>query len=75
MKRAVTYFILSAICTIGALADGLRFSHGPYLQNVTTDEATIFFTTNARTFSWVEIESEEWNTPRQYFNTEAGLVQ
>ncbi len=75
MKRAVTYFILSATCTIGALADGLRFSHGPYLQNVTTDEATIFFTTNERTFSWVEIESEEWNTPRRYFNTEAGLVQ
>lgn len=42
---------------MGAVAQSaFRVNHGPYLQEVTQDGATMVFTTSAKAFSWIELK-------------------
>jgi acid phosphatase type 7 len=59
IKKNLIFIIPFLIVTAGTLAQNdsekFRYSHGPYLQEVTETGATIIFTTNKPAFSWVEV--------------------
>ena len=56
MKKTILSLLLGA-CTLASLAQGtFRLAHGPYLQEVTTDGATVVFLTSDKAFSWVELK-------------------
>ena len=58
-----------------SVADGFRFNHGPYLQNLSSNEVTLFFTTSSRAFSWVEVKGDGWEKTRCFYTVNDGLVQ
>ena len=58
-----------------SVADDFRFNHGPYLQNLGSNEVTLFFTTSARAFSWVEVKGDGWEKPKCFYTVNDGLVQ
>ncbi len=52
------------------------FNHGPYIQGLTENEATIFFTTSSKGFSWVEARrkgSDE--SARRFVTVRDGLIE
>ena len=72
--RSIALTIIALLGYTIALADGFGIEHGPYLQNVTEDKATVFFTTSSPSFAWIEVESDGWVEPRRFANSEAGLL-
>lgn len=52
-----------------------QLSHGPYLQEVTTEGATIVFQTSQRAFSWVELKTSggNGNEPSRWYSSKDGL--
>jgi predicted phosphodiesterase len=50
--------VLVTACITVSLNSCISISHGPYLQNVGADEATIVWTTNKRAISWIELTSD-----------------
>lgn len=79
---ALTIFTLLTVivCSTEAKADGekpMHFTCLPYLQNVSTDEATIIWATDRDAVSWVEIAPDDdthfYATERpKYFSTTLG---
>ena len=63
MKRYLLTFLLGGLSLGLAAQQKFELSHGPYLQEVTGDAATIVFQTSARAFSWVEVK------PHNTFNS------
>ncbi len=56
MKRILLLFCMSVL-TLSMIAQSkLQISHGPYLQEVTEDGATIVFLTSEKSFSWIELK-------------------
>lgn len=56
MKKTLLSFFVSAL-TLSAIAQSkLQIAHGPYLQEVTQDGATVVFLTSEKSFSWVELK-------------------
>lgn len=53
MKRKITIFTL--LIPLFLAAQEIKIENGPYLQNVTENEATIIWTTNNTAVSWVEV--------------------
>ena len=58
-NRYIALLIAVAWGAVSALADGIRITHGPYLQNVTETEATIVWTTNRMSVGWVETAPDD----------------
>lgn len=56
MKKIVLSIFLSVCTLITNAQDTFKLAHGPYLQEVTNDGATIVFLTSAKAFSWVELK-------------------
>lgn len=71
MKKAIINIML-LICTMAATAQEFKFNHGPYLQNMTNDEVTVYFTTNKEAFSWVEVTGDRWTKPQRFATMFAG---
>ncbi|MDE6217131.1 MAG: metallophosphoesterase [Bacteroides sp.] len=56
MKKILLSLLMSS-SFLGASAQSLfKVNHGPYLQEVTRDGATIVFTTSQKAFSWIELK-------------------
>lgn len=74
LKRIILsmFFVGNVIFSV---ADGFRFNHGPYLQDMRCNEVTLFFTTSAKAFSWVEVKSDGWSEPKRFYTVNDGLVQ
>ena len=71
MKKAIINIML-LICTVAATAQEFKFNHGPYLQNMGSDEVTVYFTTNKEAFSWVEVTGDRWTKPQKFATMFAG---
>lgn len=57
MKKQILLFIFCGLLSLHMVAqDRFRLAHGPYLQEVTTDKATVVFQTSGKAFSWVEVK-------------------
>lgn len=72
MKKAIINIML-LICTVAATAQEFKFNHGPYLQNMGSDEVTVYFTTTKEAFSWVEVTGDRWTKPQRFATEFAGL--
>lgn len=59
MKQYLLTFLLGGLSLGLAAQQKFELSHGPYLQEVTGDAATIVFQTSAKAFSWVEVKPHE----------------
>lgn len=58
MKKLILSAMMSGT-VIGALAQSaFKVNHGPYLQEVTREGATVVFTTSEKAFSWVELKEQ-----------------
>lgn len=73
MKRIIFCFLALSFAHI-LRADDFRFGHGPYLQCMETNEVTVFFTTNKKAFSWVELDMGDGSAPKRFYTTTDGLV-
>ena len=73
--RSIVFTIIALMGYTIALADGFRIEHGPYLQNVTEEKASLFFTTSAPSFAWVEVDADGWESPRRFAQSEGGLLE
>ncbi len=52
------------------------FNHGPYIQGLTEGEATIFFTTSSKGFSWVEARKKGSDeSARRFVTARDGLIE
>lgn len=61
VKKSLLFLALSAACALSAGA--VEIIHGPYLQNLGSDFATIVWITDSSTVGWVEIapdDGSEW---------------
>lgn len=56
MKRTLLSALLGCCLTGAAAQPDFAVNHGPYLQEVTQDGATVVFTTNRKSFSWIELK-------------------
>ena len=56
MKKTLFTFLAAAFSLSLAAQEKFGLSHGPYLQEVTTDKATVVFQTSGKAFSWVEVK-------------------
>lgn len=60
MKRHLATFLLILICSLmSAQEENIAILHGPYLQNVNSDEATIVWVSNLPSVGWVEIAPDD----------------
>ena len=64
--------IMLFICALAANAQDFAFNHGPYLQNMGSDEVTVYFTTSKEAFSWVEVTGGKWTKPQRFATMFAG---
>ena len=54
MKKFLLSILMGCSLLEAAAQTAFTVNHGPYLQEVTQDGATIVFTTSRKAFSWVE---------------------
>lgn len=79
-KQKIAVLLVGFMTSVVAFADGIRITHGPYLQNVTETEATIVWTTNRMSVGWVETApadgSNFYSVERaRYFDSNIGIKQ
>ena len=55
MKLKVYIILFILILPVAIFAQDIKISHGPYIQSLGEDEATIVWTTDTEAVSWVEI--------------------
>ena len=79
MKKTVVIasVLVAVFLTAGialSLSSCISITHGPYLQNVSANEATIVWTTNRRAISWVELTPSVEGTeqPERFFAAKNG---
>ena len=65
MKRTFFGIVALLLCTLAGAQD-FSFNHGPYLQNMSSDEVTVYFTTSKEAFSWVEVIGDKWTKPQRF---------
>ena len=61
-RNYLSYMYVVVLLTISfqqVNGQGLGINHGPYIQNLTTREVTIVWTTTADCISWVEYYEED----------------
>lgn len=74
MKQFISLFCVMLLALGAAAQKPFEFAHGPYLQEVTTDGATLVFLTSAKAFAWVELKAKGANAvPERYYNATNGL--
>lgn len=71
MKKSILTIFLAGFALI--VHAQFRLSHGPYLQDVTTDGATFVFTTSANAFSAIELREGEESDSRICHQSRHGL--
>ena len=71
MKKTLFGIIALLFCTL-ASAQEFKINHGPYLQNMGSDEVTVYFTTSKEAFSWVEVTGDKWTKPQRFATMFAG---
>ncbi|MBQ3121348.1 MAG: fibronectin type III domain-containing protein, partial [Bacteroidaceae bacterium] len=71
MKKTLFGIIALLFCTL-ASAQEFKINHGPYLQNMGSDEVTVYFTTSKEAFSWVEVIGDKWTKPQRFATMFAG---
>ena len=71
MNKGIIGIVLF-ICALAANAQDFAFNHGPYLQNMGSDEVTVYFTTSKEAFSWVEVTGGKWTKPQRFATMFAG---
>ena len=52
-----------------------NFNHGPYLQALTENEVTVFFTTSAKGFSHIELRQTENDSITKHYTYIDGLIE
>ena len=57
MKKLLLFIFLSCFAWSMAAQKEFHLSHGPYLQEVTGDGATVVFLTSGNSFSCVQLKS------------------
>ena len=72
MKTKLICCVMLLLCTMAASAQKLSFNQGPYLQNMGSDEVTIYFTTSTEAYSWVEVIGDKWTKPQRFATVFAG---
>lgn len=77
MLRNTLFMIgLMSILSLAVLAQQgdstFSISHGPYLQEVTSAGATVLFTSNKPSYSWVQVSDEKGNS-HDYFTVVQGM--
>lgn len=70
MKHKLLFVMLLLFAT--AEAENFTFNHGPYLQNMKSDEVTVYFTTSHEAFSWIEVVGDKWIKPQRFSTVMAG---
>ncbi|MDR2042518.1 MAG: metallophosphoesterase family protein [Tannerella sp.] len=55
MKKKVSMAMVFGLVSLWASAQGIRITHGPYLQAVGEKEVTVVWTTDVDAVSWVEL--------------------
>lgn len=78
VMKKILLFMLMACSLLGASAQStFKVNHGPYLQEVTQDGATIVFTTSRKAFSWVELKPHgaAEGEAVKHFNSKDGLKE
>lgn len=75
LNRTFIFLLLTLGGALCAVAEDFRFNHGPYLQNVSSEGAVVYFTTSEKAFSWVEVVCDEWEEPKRFYSCDAGLLQ
>ncbi|WP_148371435.1 FN3 domain-containing metallophosphoesterase family protein [Bacteroides bouchesdurhonensis] len=76
LKRFTLAFILIIGLTYSLSAkqaEDFKISHGPYLQEVTTDGVSFIFTTSLPAFSCIELRKQGETQTKKYRHTEYGL--
>jgi len=76
MKKTITILVMMVFFAFGAKA--VNIIHGPYLQNVTENEATIVWISDSTTVGWVELTpfdgSHFYEVERpKYFDSRSGI--
>lgn len=61
MKSILLSILISGLTLNLTAQTKFQLSHGPYLQEVTTEGATIVFQTSHKAFSWVEVKPADGN--------------
>lgn len=56
MKKILFSIFMSGLALSLTAQSKFQLSHGPYLQEVATDGATVVFQTSGKAFSWVEVK-------------------
>jgi predicted phosphodiesterase len=67
--------ITSWILIAASLTSCIGIKHGPYLQNLSADEATVVWTTNRKALSWVELTPDAGGQvqPEVFFASKDGI--
>lgn len=66
MKKSFILLLLTLSLLAPVQAQSYRFTHGPYLQELTGNSVTVVFTTNGKGISWVETLTPQGDTLRSY---------
>ncbi len=77
MKLKPVFLFASLFLSVNLFAQEINISHGPYIQAMATNEATIVWTTDTDAVSWVEIAPAGTNSfygreHPQYYQTKNG---
>ncbi|MDR1780599.1 MAG: metallophosphoesterase [Tannerella sp.] len=59
MKKVNVLILCFLLMCCGSVVAQIKISHGPYLQNVSSDEATIVWVTDRSAVSWVELAPDD----------------
>lgn len=78
MRKIALTILLFVWAVMGALADGINITHGPYLQNVGETEATFVWVANKPSIGWVELAPDDGTNyyaveRPKYFDTTNGV--
>lgn len=75
MVRFLFFLLLYCFSLSGVAHSGFHLSHGPYLQEVTTDGMTIVFLTSQKSFAWVEVKPHNSDNIKsvRYYRLKDGL--
>ena len=77
MKKFLLSILMGCSLLEAAAQTAFTVNHGPYLQEVTQDGATIVFTTSRKAFSWVELKQHDAPEAEavKHFNSKDGLKE
>lgn len=77
MNRVLLSFVISCFLIKASAQSSFTVNHGPYLQEVTQDGASIVFTTSQKAFSWIELKQHDAPEKEtvKHFNSKDGLKE